>query len=203
VPRSAATNILMREAARARILDGSIAAFARKGFRAASMDDVAASAGVSKGLAYFYFRSKDDLLARVLRERVGHLFEVGEALDRRAPPGDRLSTLVGALLANIRREPEVFRLYLSLSLEKSLSRTAARALRDLSDPLERYFASVRRIMEDLGSADPDLDVLIFRSALLGIFLRFVRGIEPVPLDNLCARLVALFRDRRGAGGRIP
>jgi len=193
VPRLAADNRLLRAIARTRILDGSIAAFARKGFHAASMDDVAASAGVSKGLAYFYFKSKDELLVHALRERVAHLFEIGTALDRTAPPGDRLAAIVDALLAKVREEPDLVRLYLSLSLERSLSRTAVRTLRDLGAPLERYLAAFRGVFEDLGSQDPELDALIFRSSLLGLFLRFVRSIEEVPIERLCARLLEIFK----------
>jgi AcrR family transcriptional regulator len=197
MPRSATDNDLLREAARERILEGSIAAFAKKGYYAASMEDVAASAGVSKGLPYFYFHSKEELLVRALRERVAHLFEVGSAIDAQAPPGDRLAAVVNALVARVRREPDVFRLYLSLSLEKSLSRAAARALRELGTPLDGYLAATRRIFEDLGSPDPALDALIFRSSLLGIFLRFSRAMEEIPLEALCSRLVELFR---GEGG---
>lgn len=196
MPRAAARNRRLREESRARILEGSVSTFAEKGFHTASMDDVAASAGVSKGLAYFYFRSKDELLAQALKERVAHLFDVGAALDPAAPPRTRLKALVEALVANVRKEPDAFRLYLSLSLEKRLSKTAARSLRRAGAPLEAYLAAVRAIFADLGSPDPDLDALLFRSALLGVFLRWVRAIETVPVERLSARLVALFGGRR-------
>ena len=196
MPRAAAENRRLRDEARARILDGSIAAFAEKGFHSASMDDVARSAGVSKGLAYFYFKSKDELLSRSLKERVSHLFAVGNALDPGSPPRERLKALVEALVANVRREPDTFRLYLSLSLERSLSGTAARSLREAGAPLESYLAAVRAVFRDLGSPDPDLDALLFRSALLGVFLRYVRSMEKVPLERLSSRLDALFGGRR-------
>jgi hypothetical protein len=83
-----------------------------------------------------------------------------------------------------------------MSLEKTLSRTASRALRELGAPLERYLAAVRGIFVDLGSPDPDLDALVFRSALLGVFLRFVRAIEDVPIEALSNRLVELFGRKR-------
>ena len=38
-------------------------AFSRKGYDAATVEDIAAAAGVSKGLVYHYFRSKEDILA--------------------------------------------------------------------------------------------------------------------------------------------
>jgi len=199
VPRGDRRNRQLREAARGRILDGSVAAFAEKGFRAASMDDVARAAGVSKGLAYFYFRSKEALLACVLEERIAHLFDVVRGLDPHAPARERLTQLVGALFSRVIREPELFRLHLSLTLERSLSGVATRSLRRVARSHDTYLAAVRDLCADLGSADPDLDALLLRSALLGVFLRYVRAIEDVPLDRLCSRLLELF----GGPARMP
>ena len=59
---------------------------------------------------------------------------------------------------------------------------------------------MRGVFEDLGSAAPELDALLFRSALLGVFLRFVRAIEEVPIERLCEGLVKIFLGgRQGAG----
>jgi AcrR family transcriptional regulator len=51
--------------ARARIVDAARAVFRKKGFRAASMADIAREIGVSKGAIYLYFRTKSDLLAAI------------------------------------------------------------------------------------------------------------------------------------------
>ena len=52
------------------ILEAAIAVFARLGFRAARMDDVAEQAGLSKGALYLYYKSKDAIIAALLQ----HLF---------------------------------------------------------------------------------------------------------------------------------
>src|SRR5260221_11591312 len=52
------------------ILDAAIAVFARLGFRAARMDDVAEQAGLSKGALYLYYKSKAAIIAAQLQ----HLF---------------------------------------------------------------------------------------------------------------------------------
>ena len=194
-PRTAALSRRMRASAREKILNGSITAFAEKGFHGASMDDVAASAGVSKGLAYLYFRSKEDLLVHAVKERVEHLFDVGTSIDRSMPPMQRLAVLIDALLSQVRRDPDVFRLYLSLTLEKSMAPVTAGALRAMRAPLGRYLETVRDVFADLGSDAPDLDALIFRSTLLGLFLRFVRSIEDVPIDRIRTRLIDMFQTR--------
>jgi AcrR family transcriptional regulator len=191
-PRSAATNRRLRSEAREKILSSSIRVFAAKGFHAASMDEVAASAGVSKGLAYNYFRSKEHLFSQALGDRIAHLFDIGSAVDASKSPRERLHGLVAAAFDYVRREPDVFRLYLALSLEKSLAAVAKATLRSLRDPMDRYLEVIRAIFADAGSPDPDLDALAFRSAILGVLLRFVRSIEDLPAERVTGRLIDLF-----------
>lgn len=50
------------------ILDGARRVFLAQGFDAASMNDIAREAGVSKGTIYSYFPSKDALFAALIRE---------------------------------------------------------------------------------------------------------------------------------------
>src|SRR5262245_51077580 len=50
-----------REERRHQILEAAANVFKSKGFAAATMDDVAAAAELSKGTLYLYFKSKDDL----------------------------------------------------------------------------------------------------------------------------------------------
>lgn len=57
-------------AKRDRILDGAKRCFLNVGFEAASMNDITAEAGVSKGTLYVYFQDKEDLFSEIIeRER--------------------------------------------------------------------------------------------------------------------------------------
>src|SRR3954453_13353617 len=53
---------------RQELLDAAVRVFARKGFRAARVGDIAEEAGVAHGLLYHYFRSKDEVLETIFRE---------------------------------------------------------------------------------------------------------------------------------------
>ena len=53
------------------ILDAALAVFARKGFAATRLDDVAAKAGITKGTIYLYFDSKQALFEALARQSVG------------------------------------------------------------------------------------------------------------------------------------
>ena len=52
------------------VLDAALALFTQKGFAATRVDDIAASAGISKGAVYLYFPSKEAILEGLVRRAV-------------------------------------------------------------------------------------------------------------------------------------
>src|SRR3977135_1254380 len=50
------------EETRSRILDAALTLFRRHGFEKATMRDIATEAGVATGAAYYYYRTKEDLV---------------------------------------------------------------------------------------------------------------------------------------------
>ena len=82
-----------REMTRRHLLDAAAAVFARDGFHGASLDDVAATAGFTKGAVYSNFKSKEDLFLAVLddhfeQERGEVQHALGEPLDANADKRD-------------------------------------------------------------------------------------------------------------------
>ncbi|MYR57306.1 TetR family transcriptional regulator, partial [Streptomyces sp. SID625] len=55
------------------MLDAAVRIFGRRGYRAASMDEIAELAGVSKPLVYLYLNSKDDLFSACIRREAAAL----------------------------------------------------------------------------------------------------------------------------------
>jgi AcrR family transcriptional regulator len=53
------------EERRSQIIESAIKVFAREGFANTRMDDVAAESGLSKGLLYFYFKSKEEIISAI------------------------------------------------------------------------------------------------------------------------------------------
>ena len=48
------------------IMDAALKVFSREGLHTARMDDIAEEAGLSKGALYWYFNSKDKIIASLL-----------------------------------------------------------------------------------------------------------------------------------------
>ncbi|MDF3301893.1 TetR/AcrR family transcriptional regulator [Streptomyces tropicalis] len=71
------------------MLDAAVQIFGRRGYMAASMDEIAELAGVSKPLVYLYLNSKEDLFTACIRREAGTLAEAVRAGVRPGLPADR------------------------------------------------------------------------------------------------------------------
>jgi AcrR family transcriptional regulator len=60
------------------VVQAALQLFVERGFAATKLDDVARAAGVSKGLPYLYFRSKEDLFKAVIAEAILEPLALGE-----------------------------------------------------------------------------------------------------------------------------
>lgn len=72
VPR---TRRLPRAVRERQILDAAVQVFSQYGYHAASMDEIAEAAGVSKPMVYTYLGSKEDLFAKCIRREAQRLIE--------------------------------------------------------------------------------------------------------------------------------
>jgi AcrR family transcriptional regulator len=59
---------IQAEERRLQIMETALKVFADKGFKGASIKDIAEAAGISQGLMYHYFKSKENLLAETIKQ---------------------------------------------------------------------------------------------------------------------------------------
>jgi AcrR family transcriptional regulator len=89
------------------VLDAAAHLFARQGYAATNLSDIAAEAGIKTGSLYYHFDSKDELVYEVLRFGTAHSHETVrsavEALGARASAADRLRAGVEAHLDSLHR----------------------------------------------------------------------------------------------------
>ena len=75
------------EEQRARVLAASVEIFGTRGFRATSMNEIAAGVGLSKPTLYHYFRNKEDLLVRIYSDVLDESLRMALATVAAAPTG--------------------------------------------------------------------------------------------------------------------
>ncbi len=93
---------------RERILRAAVKVFAKKGFYASRVSEIAKAAGVADGTIYLYFDGKDDLLESLFEDRMERLFTVLRAeLAKHPTARARLRTLIELQLGLLEGQREL------------------------------------------------------------------------------------------------
>jgi AcrR family transcriptional regulator len=95
------------------ILEASRRVFAKKGFDAALVDDIAAEAGIAKGTIYLYFKSKLDIYQAALQEDLAALALVkAERMNAATGAQNKLRAYIAAAIEYCERRRDFFRIFL-------------------------------------------------------------------------------------------
>ena len=82
------------------ILSGAAAVFGRRGYGLASIADIAAEAGVTKGALYFHFPSKDELARAVIAEQHRRTMAAASEIVEQGLPGLETMVRLSTVLAH-------------------------------------------------------------------------------------------------------
>jgi TetR/AcrR family transcriptional regulator, fatty acid metabolism regulator protein len=176
-----------QEEKRRRLLDAAVRVFARKGYHAARIGDIAEEAGVAYGLLYHYFSSKEEVLRSVFRDTWRALIQTIKNVEEGGdPPPEQLRKVAEILLRSWRRDPDLVRV---LVLEVTRSSLLAGEM----DEVVASFAAIQEIVER-GQADgsirSDLDArlasYVFYGAIDELLTGWVLGRLPDSDEDLAS-----------------
>lgn len=186
------------------ILGAAVRVFARQGFAATRVDDVAGEAGVAKGSVYLYFDSRDALLVAAFEEYAAHAQAVVQ--QARSGPGDgleRLASLVRSVVDMVAAEPELARILTDLW---AAGRQGEATGVDIPAVYREYRAVIAELLADAeaegisraGAGEGHAAVVV--GAIEGCVLQWI--VDPaLPIAELAAPIVDVCVEglrRRGA-----
>ena len=195
--------------AREALLDAALAVCAERGYGVASVDEIVARAGYSKGAMYWHFSSKDELMQTLYEERVDRPWREAIALLQSAPPEKDMAEEATRRFAQlIDRRPEmtlVTQEFFTHALrDEHLRKAFARRHRALRAALGR--AIVARL-ERLGAPPlrltPEAMAAAFFALALGLSQQKLIDPRSVPRDlfgEVLALIYAGHVARAGADG---
>lgn len=184
-----------KAAFRKAILAAAETVFAREGFSAAKMADIAAEAGVAAGTLYNYFGSKDEIFKSILTAGVTELGSRVEAAAREPDPIARMREVMRVSLEFLDEKGTLFLVYVQLhggpdmetyssGLEHAEMR---RAHLELLATAAAEAQAHARLRDDI---DPEAQVLALSGITNGFILRWAEeGCAP---NELTAQLDTIF-----------
>jgi len=109
-PREGASRSKAAADKRRLILDAAVRVFARQGFHACRVSDIADEAGVAYGLVYHYFASKDEVLDTLFLERWGVMLELIRRVDAEAVPvREKLRAIASFIIDSYEHDPDLMK----------------------------------------------------------------------------------------------
>jgi TetR/AcrR family fatty acid metabolism transcriptional regulator len=148
------------------IIDAAIRVFARKGYYNSRVSDIAREAGIAAGTIYLYFRTKDEILVTLFRDRMAEFVaSVRKAISDLPDPLAKLRRLIALHFEMLERNPDLAEVVqVELRQGQKFFRGAS------SQEISAYFALIASVIEEAvaqGRFRKTLPVAIATKALFG------------------------------------
>ena len=172
---------------RRQLLDAAVRVFARKGFHASRVGDIAEEAGVAHGLLYHYFKSKDQVLEAVFHENWSVLLaRIASVEETDEPAPDQLRHIATIVLRTWLHLPDVVRVVIR---EFGRSPELAERIGELAQPID----AIQRVIErgiGRGEFRKDVDPVFAAAVVYGsideLLTGWVLGRLPAGEDDVAA-----------------
>jgi TetR/AcrR family fatty acid metabolism transcriptional regulator len=156
------------------ILDAAIRVFARQGFHATRVSDIADEAGVAYGLVYHYFNSKEEVLNELFVERWSLLINAIEEADRAGGPHrDRLAAVANFIIDSYRHDPDLMKVIIV-----EVTRAANSFGQTHLTEIRRAYESIAKIVADgqaAGAFRDDVPPIFASMAFYGAVEQLLSG----------------------------
>jgi AcrR family transcriptional regulator len=183
---------------RARLLEAAARVYARRGFNGATLEEVAAEAGFTKGAVYGHFGSKENLLLALMEEHLARQVAEQVALfDRERATSERPLAGSARWMELVEEDPDPFRLFVELWIYAQRDERLRRRLADGLDALRTTFARFGAASAADAGIEPAPDATDHIASVmvaLGVGLPMLKLIDPdtVPASLLGAVLSVLI-----------
>ncbi len=208
VPTATGARARQREQTRSRLVDAAREVFADTPFADVRVGDISARAGVSHGLFYHYFPSKQDVLREVAAQVYQELIESLDVVLERGgttPLIDRMDVALRRALERHRREARL----IAVIEEVSRYDEDVAAIRETVQRKETArIVTLIRDLQRLGRADPGLDAEVAAAALQAMVWElgkrwFVLEDIELDFDHAVAQLARIARNALGLTAGTP
>ena len=178
----------IRQKSRKNIEKIALEFFALKGYHATSISQIAEKAGISKGLLYNYFKSKEQLLNSIIMKVYEELMKIVYT-NENLPADKQIEQMIIQTIEHLKKNITFWRLYLFLIHQSEVQKQ----LKELYNKMRiDYMDFVVKLFSEIGSKNPEMDALLLGTMFDGIALNYVTVPEDYPIDKMKDYLIQVF-----------
>jgi len=188
-PRTSEQFEEIREAKKALILDTALELFANEGFFKTSIRDITKKAGISKGLIYNYFESKEDLIRTIAFNGIDNLLENFDPNSDSILTKEELQYFIEQNFVILQENVYFWKLYFGIIVQPQVLKLVEKELMRLFIPLykmlENYFKSQ-------GKKNSAAEARFFGAMIEGVYMNYVMDPKNFPIDDVKQKIIDLY-----------
>lgn len=181
MPRTARQYETIREEKKALIMRTALELFASDGYYGTTISKIAGNAGISKGLLYNYFKSKEELIKTIIFTGFGNIERLLDPDSDGVISKEEMESLLDRFFALLEEDLLYWRLYFSLFVQPPV---IALVEDRLNEVMQNYIGMLQAYFESRGSDDPHSEALLFGALLDGIGFNYISNPEFFPVDKI-------------------
>ena len=162
----------VQEERRRQILQAAVRAFARRGYHACRVSDIAKEAGVAYGLVYHYYKSKETLLEAIFQETWGAMLATVQSVEQLDEPArEQVRKVTEIVLRTWKRDPDLVRV-----LVREVTRSSQ--VQQETDEIDLAYQALQRIVErgqQTGEFRDDVDARLTATIWYGALEEILTG----------------------------
>jgi AcrR family transcriptional regulator len=180
----------IRKSSRQKILDAALEVFAKNGYHSSSVGLIAKTAGVSQGLLYNYFKSKEDLLHELM---IGMIIPLVEKL-MPVKPGEKIKRkdmvyLINKSIDLVLEKPDYWKLYTSIFIQPDVMAILMDEMMKMAQP---YLPAMINYFKEKGEKDPETMMRYFSAVMDGIQMHCIVDPKTFPAEKVKKLLINQF-----------
>jgi len=187
-PRTKEQLETIRKDRRQAIMDTALEIFAEHGYDSTSISMLAKSAGVSKGLMYNYFKSKEELLSTIMNEGIDEIFSFIDPNHDGILTRDEFEYMIDEIFNLMKVKNNFYKLYFALIMQPAVSKLFIEKINEVFAPMINMFVEYYK---KKGSKNPLAEAVLVGALFDGIGFNYLFNEEHYPLDDV----ITLIKER--------
>jgi len=188
------------------ILDIAIEEIVRKGYGNTSVDAIAARAGISKGVIYYHFNGKRELIERIYSALLEELFRYRKTrVEKEVSPRAKLRTYIQTYFEFMRKHKNTFMAMMEAGIDLASDHQGNPWAKGINDRVFKFIAEILAEGQKSGEFRPFLPMSlapVIQGALDGIAIHWFSDPEGLNLDECRKELQGMIEiyTRQNPGG---
>ena len=179
----------IRETRKNEIMDTALELFATEGFDKTSISSIASKAGISKGLLYNYFDSKEELIKTLIFNGLDSLTGYIDPNNDGVISRDELQYFIEEFFNAVVKNENYWRLYFTLFFQPHVLKLVEKRLLVM---IHTYMKMLVKYFEAKGSEDPETDAIMLGAVLDGIGFHFMANTATFPVEKIKKKLISTY-----------